>query len=44
MIAPAQTDEELNWDKPTSPQEFGRWVFHNQKPLQRLTAMEDVKP
>jgi hypothetical protein len=44
MNAHTQAAGELNLVKPLSPQEFGKWVFHNQKPLQRLAALEDVKP
>jgi len=42
--AQAHPARELNLVKPFSPQEFGRWVFHKQKPLHRLAALEDLKP
>lgn len=43
MNAPDQKANELHLDNPLSPQEFGRWVFHDQKPLQRLAAFENLK-
>ena len=44
MIAESQTEDELNLDKPISPQELGKWIFHPRRPLQRLATHEDVQP
>ena len=35
--------DELKLDIPLSPYEFGRWVFDNQRPLQRLTTIDGAK-
>jgi len=44
MIAESKMENELNLDKPISPQEFGKWIFHYGRPLQRLATREDVEP